>query len=106
MMDGREMFPDGYCPIPSLSDMRLDLKGRAKKHTRTERPPKYYFIDFGISKRYDPEHGPAREVPIWGGDKTVPEFQTSDEPMDPFPTDIYYLGNVIKEHFLQVGVPS
>lgn len=101
MMDGSVMFPDGYFPLPHLSYMRPDFQGPAKQYSRTERPPKYYFIDFGLSKRYDPALGPPLEIPIWGGDKTVPEFQESDEPMDPFPTDIYYLGNVIKENFIE-----
>jgi len=102
MMDGSTMFPDGYYPIPIDPDMRPDFKGPAKYFTRTERPPKYYFIDFGIARRYDPDLGPPLELPIWGGDKTVPEFQKSDKAMNPFPTDIYYLGNAIREHFLEL----
>ncbi|KAL1945818.1 hypothetical protein VTO73DRAFT_1820 [Trametes versicolor] len=60
---------------------------------------KYYFIDFGLSRRYDPMDGPPREHPIRGGDKSVPEFQPGvwkGELLDPFPTDIYYLGNLIR----------
>ena len=63
---------------------------------------KYYFIDFGISRKYDPADLPPREPPIFGGDRSVPEFNKSDEPCDPFPTDIYYVGNLIREDFLQV----
>ena len=100
MMDGSAMFPDGYYPIPRDPVMRPDFTGRAKYFTRTERPPKYYFIDFWIACRYD---GPPLELPVWGGDKTVPEFHRSNEAMNPFPTDIYYLGNVIKERFLEVS---
>jgi hypothetical protein len=102
MMDGKDMFPEGYFPTATQTVMRPDLTGRGKYSKRTECPPKYYFIDFGLSKRYDPADGPPLEVPIWGGDKTVPEFQNSNEPMNPFPTDIYYLGNVVNEYFLQV----
>ncbi|KIK71956.1 hypothetical protein PAXRUDRAFT_181560, partial [Paxillus rubicundulus Ve08.2h10] len=32
--------------------------------------------------------------------QTVPEFQHSDEPRNPFPTDVYYLGNMIREDFM------
>ena len=101
-MDGSGMFPEGYYPIPTPLVMRPDFSGRAKYLTRTEQPPKYYFIDFGISCRYDSKDGPPLELPIWGGDKTVPEFHRSDEATNPFPTDVYYLGNMIKEHFLEV----
>src|ERR1700733_161411 len=103
MMDGSAMFPDGYYPIPREIVMRPDFKKRAKSFTRTVRPPKYYFIDFGIACRYNVEDAPPLELPVWGGDKTVPEFQRSNKARNPFPTDIYYLGNVIKEHFLEVS---
>ena len=100
MMDPVPMFPKLYHPLSKISSM--DLKGYAKYYSRTLRPTKYYLIDFGLSRRYRPEDGPPREYPIWGGDKTVPEFQHSDDPCDPFPTDIYYLGNMIRENFLKV----
>lgn len=66
---------------------------------------KYYFIDFGLSRRYEPMDGPPREHPIRGGDKSVPEFQPGvwkGELLDPFPTDIYYLGNMIRMDIMKV----
>ena len=67
---------------------------------------RYYFIDFGLSRRYNPDDGPPREHPIRGGDKSVPEFKTwNGELLDPFPTDISYLGNVIKRTVLEVRGP-
>ncbi|KAJ3490984.1 hypothetical protein NLI96_g1044 [Meripilus lineatus] len=72
--------------------------------SRTAVPVKYYFIDFGISRKYDANGGPPLELPISGGDRSVPEFQGegSYEPVNPFPTDIYYLGNMIRLHSLQM----
>ncbi|CCM03897.1 uncharacterized protein FIBRA_06048 [Fibroporia radiculosa] len=99
MMDPRPLFPEMY--HPRLIDWSRDLTHPAKHHTRTARPTKYYFIDFGLSRRYDPASGPPREVPIHGGDRSVPEFRNSNEPVDPFPTDVYYVGNLIREDFLQ-----
>ncbi|KDQ55741.1 hypothetical protein JAAARDRAFT_37166 [Jaapia argillacea MUCL 33604] len=99
MLDPTELLPSGYHPVDI--NKKPDLSGRPKAYTRTQRPTKYYLIDFGISRRYNPEDGPPLEYPIWGGDKTVPEFQKSDEKMDPFPTDVYYLGNLIREDFIQ-----
>lgn len=101
MMDPRRMYPQMFHPR-SFDDAR-DLNGPAKHHSRTARPPKYYFIDFGISRQYDPGDEPPLEWPIWGGDKTVPEYQHSDDPCDPFPTDIYYIGNMIRNHLLSVS---
>jgi len=52
-----------------------DYSGGAKHFTRTQRLPKYHFIDFGISRRYDPSDLSPKEIPIWGGDNDVPELQ-------------------------------
>ncbi|KAJ3507885.1 hypothetical protein NLJ89_g6055 [Agrocybe chaxingu] len=99
MLDGRNLYPSGYHPLSPKET--YDLTHVAKHLTRTQLPPKYYIIDFGISRRYKPEDCPPLEPPIEGGDRTVPEFQTSDEPRDPFPTDVYYAGNFIRQQFLE-----
>ncbi|KAJ7028519.1 hypothetical protein C8F04DRAFT_1118960 [Mycena alexandri] len=104
MMEASRMFPDGYHPL-HFSKKR-DLSGKAKFYTRTQRPPKYFFIDFGISRRYESRSPPPLEDPIRGGDKSVPEFRLTEEgdapePCDPFPTDIYYLGNMILKEFIE-----
>ncbi|KAI1795576.1 hypothetical protein LXA43DRAFT_1090740 [Ganoderma leucocontextum] len=44
---------------------------------------------------------PPLEDIIIGGDKSVPEFEGTDEPQNPFWTDIYYLGNLIRTDFLE-----
>ena len=102
MMDPRPLYPELY--HPRLIDWTGDLSRPAKHHTRTTHPTKYYFIDFGLSRKYDPADGPPREPPVLGGDKSVPEFQGPGAPCDPFPTDVYYLGNLIREDFLQARV--
>ncbi|KAJ8463347.1 hypothetical protein ONZ51_g10315 [Trametes cubensis] len=99
MMDPRPLYPNLYHFINT--SQKRDLSGSAKHYTRTRAPVKYYFIDFGISRKYNPANGPPRSCPILGGDKSVPEFKKSLDPCDPFPTDIYYLGNVIRIVFLQ-----
>ncbi|KAH7889055.1 hypothetical protein F5I97DRAFT_1935427 [Phlebopus sp. FC_14] len=98
MMDARHLYIDAFHPVYPI--MKRNFSGFARYKTRTQRPPKYFFIDFGISRRYDASVKHPLEDPIWGGDKTVPEFQNSNEPRDPFPTDVYYIGNVIREDFL------
>lgn len=101
MMDPRPLYPDLYHFV-SISKKR-DMSGTAKNYTRTRKPVRYYFIDFGLSRKYNPAKGPPRSWPIWGADRTVPEFHKSLDPCDPFPTDVYYLGNVIRTVFLDVG---
>ncbi|KAA1478176.1 hypothetical protein DENSPDRAFT_875616 [Dentipellis sp. KUC8613] len=66
--------------------------------------PKYYLIDFGLADRFDPRKGPwpPSSVKTHGADRTAPELgYFLDEPYDPFPTDVYYLGNLIRTDFLQ-----
>ena len=100
MMDASGMYPRGF--HPRLQNRNPEFTGPAKHLTRTQHPPKYYFVDFGIARRYDPANGPPLELPIEGGDKSVPEFQASNGPCDPFPTNVYYLGNFIRREFLEV----
>jgi len=101
MMDPLPMFPNMY--HPQSPDSSLDLRGFPKQYTRTERPTKYYLVDFGLSRKYAAYNVTPQELPILGGDKSVPEFQGEghNEAWDPFPTDVYYIGNVIREGFLQ-----
>ncbi|KAJ6461161.1 kinase-like domain-containing protein [Mycena vitilis] len=109
MMDGQHLFPEGFHPQFYVN--KRDAFERAKYCTRTERPVRYYFIDFGISRKFEPGEE-TREYPIEGGDASVPEFEvykamsTPSKPdkLDPFPTDIYYLGNLIRTEFIE-GFP-
>jgi len=96
-----KMYPALYHPIRTAE--KRDLSGAAKHHSRTERPVKYYFIDFGLSKRYSAEDRNPLEMPIRGGDKSVPEFQGEgyNQPSDPFAVDVYCLGNLIRKEFTQ-----
>ena len=99
MLDPSGMYPLGF--HPSQINRDRDFRGRAKRYTRTDRPPRYYLIDFGLSRRY-----PSRYVvdePLRGGDRTAPEHRRGKR-CNPFPTDVYYLGNLVREQFLMVGL--
>ncbi|KAH9045928.1 kinase-like domain-containing protein [Lactarius deliciosus] len=96
MFDPSGMYPKGYHPV--RKNRSRDFKGRAKRYTRTDRPPRYYLIDFGLSRRYS-----SRDVldePLRGGDKNAPEHLGGGR-CNPFPVDIYYLGNLVREQTLQ-----
>jgi len=95
MFDPSKMYPNGY--HPSQINRRRDFKGRAKRYTRTERPPRYYLIDFGLSRRYRSRN--VVDEPLRGGDRTAPEHGRGGR-CNPFPTDIYYIGNLVREQFL------
>lgn len=99
MMDPKPLFIDSFHPF--RAHRTRDLKGVPRHYSRTQRPTKYYFIDFGLSRRYDPSVTDPVEPIIMGGDSTVPEFK-SREPQNPFPTDVYYIGHAIQQTFLDV----
>ncbi|KAJ7902316.1 kinase-like domain-containing protein [Mycena leptocephala] len=113
MMDGQHLFPDGFHPQNPVYKPGTPTFQKAKHYTRTQQPVKYYFIDFGLSSKFEPGQD-TRVHPLEGGDKTVPEFRFREAmrdptikfyPLDPFPTDIYYLGNLIRTEFLE-GAPK
>jgi hypothetical protein len=103
MLDPSRMYPQSFHPVDIWR--RKNFRGNAKKYTRTRRPPRYLLIDFGHSRLYDPANGPPLDEPLSGGDKSAPEHQDQKTPCNPFPTDVYYLGNLIREDYLQVGAP-
>jgi hypothetical protein len=97
MLDPSGMYPNGFHPIQV--NRRRDFRGRAKRFTRSLRPTRYYLIDFGLSGRYSSRN--ALDQPIRGGDKSAPEHRLGNL-CNPFHTDIYYLGNLVRERFLKV----
>ena len=104
MFDPRGMYPKLYHFVST--DWTRDYRKRAPHYSRTRRPCKYYWTDFGISRRHDADSTNPLEIPILGGDHTAPEFHEDESmPRNPFHTDIYYLGNLIREDFLQVRTP-
>lgn len=101
MLDPSSMYPESFHMM--RTHLKRDFSGQAPYFTRTKQPPKYHFIDFGISRMYDPSDPNPQEPPIWGGDKEVPEFQNSNQPRNPFPTDVFYIGNAIMKDFIQAS---
>ncbi|KAJ7475421.1 hypothetical protein B0H11DRAFT_1865665 [Mycena galericulata] len=99
MLDGQHLYPNGF--HPQFQEISANFVGKAKHLTRTQAPPKYYLIDFGISIHFSP-NSPRLAMPTRGGDRSAPEFDGdgAEELLDPFPTDIYYLGNLIRNEFL------
>ncbi len=105
MMDPKPLFPNLYHPAVQLKTR--DFKGHVHPYSRTARPVKYYWTDFGLSRRFDPEDTNPLAVPIFGGDRTVPEYNKDPHsPCNPFRVDVYNLGNLIREDFLQVSEDS
>ncbi|KAG6805422.1 hypothetical protein H0H92_015454, partial [Tricholoma furcatifolium] len=100
MVDGFHLYKDP--PHPFAFQRTLAFRQLFPPvFSRTIKPVKYYLIDFDLAKEYPPG-APRLERPPWGGDKSVPEHQLDNlrAPCDPFPVDVYCLGNCIREEFL------
>ena len=101
MMDASSLFPKGF--HPSMVNRSIDLESSAKCYSRSavSTPVRYYYIDFGISSRFE---GGERSRLVLGMDcldKDVPEL-SYEVPYDPFKVDIFVLGNFFDEVVQQV----
>ncbi|TFK53522.1 hypothetical protein OE88DRAFT_1717759, partial [Heliocybe sulcata] len=107
MLDPSSLYPNSFHPV-RIRRAR-DFKGDAKHYTRTQRPVKYYLIDFGLTRRYQAEDMPPMEDIVPGGDRSAPEHQDAalernpTKKCNPFPTDVYYLGNVIRKRLIELN---
>ena len=100
MLDPSNMYPESFHPVNM--GRSKNFRHKAKGHSRTWRPTRYLLIDFGLSRRYDPAKGPPLDRPLRGGDKSAPEHQDNETLCDPFRTDVYYLGNLVRKYYIQV----
>jgi len=99
MMDPSRLFPDGFHPSsPDLNRQGLAL---AKHLQRSDVGSiVYYVIDFGLSTRFVNRGSPRLVRGIDCQDKEVPDL-SQWTPYDPFPVDIFTLGNVVKKRLLE-----
>ena len=95
MFGASEMYPNGFRPV--------NFKGTANAHTRTQCPLVYYLIGFGWSRQYNSRD--VTDEPLRGGDKSAPEHRSRGR-CNPFQTDIYYIGNVVRREFTEVRTAS
>ncbi|VDB95698.1 unnamed protein product [Peniophora sp. CBMAI 1063] len=103
MYDASPMYPEGFHAIDT--DRSRNWERKTKSFTRTQRPVCYVLIDFGTSVRIE-EGDSGLVYPAHGRDycsapEHRPERVSNQVPHDPFPADIYYLGNFIKTEFVE-----
>ena len=61
MMNADAKHPNGF--HPHKQDVSPDWRGHAMHLSRTEQPPRYYLIDFGISVRFQ-LHDPSPRTQV------------------------------------------
>jgi serine/threonine protein kinase len=102
MYDPTPIFPTPYHPV--RADLRRDFRGPVKHLNRRKYSLKYFFVDFGIARKYSTDEPSPQEEIIGGGDSSAPEHinRNGSTTANPYKTDIYYVGNMVREDFLQV----
>jgi len=98
MLDPSGMYPKGFHPV--RIDRSRDFKGKPPQYNRTRRPPRYYLIYSSLTRQYNTRN--ALDEPLRSGDKSAPEHWQLGRRCNPFRTDIYYLGNLVRERFMEV----
>ncbi|QRV72161.1 Tyrosine kinase specific for activated [Ceratobasidium sp. AG-Ba] len=96
MMDAQPLFTEPFHPYHPFKalDGRTTLYPR---YARSQKPVRYYYIDFGYSKRF--KEGEGRMVSGWNAREQAPE-QVDGDPYDPFKADIYQLGAILRRDLI------
>jgi hypothetical protein len=95
MVESGKMFPEGYHPRKDLR--KPDLSGPAKFYTRTQRPSKYFIIDFGMARRYEFDNDSPLEPTV---------TEKGVQLQNPFQVDIHLAGELLRQVFLDVSRSS
>ncbi|KAG9094028.1 hypothetical protein FRC06_011262 [Ceratobasidium sp. 370] len=100
MMDKHPLYDEPFHPY--YQDFALDARRPVwPKYLRSQKPVRYYFIDFGYAKWF---HDPTTPRTLVGARarEAAPE-QISGNPYDPFKGDVYQLGAVLRRDLIPVG---
>jgi hypothetical protein len=81
-------------------DRDRSVVGVANAYTRTQQPPVYYFTGFDSSRHYRSRD--VMDEPLQGRDKSAREKRRCN----PFQTDIYNIGNLVRQEFMEVRAVS
>ncbi|KAJ6514169.1 hypothetical protein C8R47DRAFT_1032923 [Mycena vitilis] len=95
VMDASKIVPGGwhFASPESTPNVKRSRRTRSRSTVKVQ----YCIIDFELSVfRCALETDPQ----VIGADKTVPEFK-SGQPYDPYKLDIYQMGNMIKQEFIE-----
>ena len=93
MIDATKLVPRGhhFCRWDTHDGVRENFHWKTRWSVK---PNQYYIIDFGISLACKSRD--VKTLGIFGQDLSVPELSREIK-YDPFPVDVYQLGNVFKK---------
>ncbi|KAG9111069.1 hypothetical protein FRC07_008113, partial [Ceratobasidium sp. 392] len=99
MMDAHPLYDEPFHPFRQFRS--LDGKRPLyPRYLRSQRPVRYYYIDFGYAKWFRREDEP-RMVVGWRAREQTPE-QVEGLPYDPFRADVFQLGAIIRRDLIPV----
>lgn len=102
-MDARSLYVDDHHPI--THQKTPDFTRRSVFKGRSASPVRYYYIDFGLSSYFRDGESPYVLNNKWACKKDPPEFLLPyGIPYNAFMLDVYMLGTMYQEEFLQVSV--
>ncbi|KAI9450981.1 hypothetical protein BJY52DRAFT_134251 [Lactarius psammicola] len=84
--------------LPDMNDQNRTFKGAVKAYTRRRPPPRYYFVGLELSVQYSSRD--AIDEPWRRRDTSAPEHRSGGW-CNPFHTDIYYIGNLVSQEFVE-----
>ena len=97
MFDPSEIYLRGF--HHTRMNRRCAFNAKAKRFRRTQRSPRYYLFISGLSRHYTSRDD--FDKPLRDGDDTASTRQ-GETPCNPFRTDIYHLGNLVRHEFMRV----
>jgi hypothetical protein len=101
MFGASSMYPNGFDPIEINRNKNSECTVMA--HTRTQRHPIYYLICSGLSRQYTSRD--VTDEPLRGGDMSASEHRLQGL-CNPFQTDIFCIGNLVRHEFMEVSPAS
>ena len=103
MFGASSMHPNGLYPIEI--NRNKSSEGTAVAYTRTQHHPAsvYYLICSGLSRQYTSRD--VTDEPLPGVDTSALEYRLQGL-CNPFQADIYCIGNLVRQEFMEVSPAS
>ncbi|KAI0274579.1 hypothetical protein BGY98DRAFT_992687 [Russula aff. rugulosa BPL654] len=99
MFDPSEIYPRGFHHTRK-KNRRYAFNTKAKRFIRTKRSPRYYLLISGLSRHYTSREDLEEPRRPRDGNDTAYKCQ-GETPRNPFRTDIYHLGNLVRHEFMR-----
>ncbi|KAG7451835.1 uncharacterized protein BT62DRAFT_267364 [Guyanagaster necrorhizus] len=100
MLEASKLYHKGFHPV--FHSFNNKNTGFAMHITRIQCWPRHYIIDFGYSRRYDPNELPS-DIILAAGDRSAPELKRlhadPSARLNPFSFDVYCIANIMRKDY-------